>query len=215
MKDRWDEILIFGDSISTVNHGDGGYMELLKASMGAKRIENRAMASSGLALTTPHSLACLLMQDEPFVNEEKMLILIWHGSNDWYWGTPVGCHGNGAGYTFWGALDYVFECLKERYPQADIVWLTPLKRVQRPYGMEREELDTGVNLAGMTLEDYAETLKEAGELYGFPVIDMKQAAERAGMDIKSHFEDKIHPNRAGYVMINRMISEELGKRYGV
>ena len=54
-----------------------------------------------------------------------------------------------------------------------------------------------------------------GELYGFPVIDMKKAAERAGMDIKSHFEDKIHPNRAGYVMINRMISEEIGKRYGV
>ncbi|MBT9776726.1 SGNH/GDSL hydrolase family protein [Clostridium sp. MCC353] len=215
MTDRWNKILIFGDSISTANHGDGGYMELLKASMGAERIENRAKSSSGLALTTPHSLACLLMQDEPFVEEEKMLILIWHGSNDWYWGTPMGCHGNEAGYTFWGALDYVLKCLRKRYPQADIIWLTPLERVQRPYGMENVEDRAGDNILGLTLEDYAGALKEAGKRYGFPVIDMKQEAERAGMDIESHFEDKIHPNGAGYVMINRIISEEIGKIYGV
>lgn len=210
---KWKKVIIYGDSISTGSHGEGGYACLLKEALGICEAENHAMASSGLAAVTPHSMVSILEYGPHVLDEERNLIIVWHGSNDWYWGTPLGRRGEGPN-TFRGAIDYTISCLKKWYPLSDLVWLTPLERSQRPYGMEKIKGYSGENLAGSYLSEYSAEIKNAGALYGFPVIDMAELTRTAELDINIHFEDRIHPNRAGYLIISRIMNEEIRKQYG-
>ena len=46
-------IAIYGDSISTGTHGEGGYEAMLKSSLSLEKVYNFAVGSSGLTRKTP------------------------------------------------------------------------------------------------------------------------------------------------------------------
>ena len=80
-------IAIYGDSISTGAHGEGGYEAMLKSSLSLEKVYNFAVGSSGLTRKTPGGMLEVL--DKNPVPEDAELFLIWHGSNDWYWGSRL------------------------------------------------------------------------------------------------------------------------------
>lgn len=99
------------------------------------------------------------------------LILIDCISNDFqYAWTPFGeWHEIGYSHnknTFIGAMQIVCEGLMHKYPNAKIMWITPLKRYQSGlYGRK-------ANAIGKTLEDYSNAIKDICEYYGLEVIDV-------------------------------------------
>ena len=118
-------IVIYGDSISTINHGHGGYIRHLEKSFPNAILHNHAIGSSGLSLSTPNSLVSLL--ESPInIHPEADLIILWHGTNDWYWGAPLGNALHGDPYTFEGALHHTLTKLSTLSPHATILFLTPL-----------------------------------------------------------------------------------------
>ena len=70
-------IAIYGDSISTGTHGEGGYEAMLKSSLSLEKVYNFAVGSSGLTRKTPGGMLEVL--DKNPVPEDAELFLIWHG----------------------------------------------------------------------------------------------------------------------------------------
>ena len=138
------------------------------------------------------------------------MILVWYGTNDWYWGSPIGeledC-GNG---TFLGAVRTVVGEIRRKAPQAVFVWVTPLYRYQKSEGgaLEGRAYETG-NKTGNTLGDYWQAIWNASIYYGFPLIDMRRLSGIHEGNQEFYLEDRVHPNKAGYVRISGVLIRKL------
>ena len=172
--------------------------------MGIERVYNHAIGSSGLCTKTPNNLVELLEKDG-VIHPEAELILIWHGSNDWYWGAPIGDKDSGTD-TYLGALYHVVARLRERCPMANIVWLTPVFRLEKPDGMPQiGEAYVTQNRAGITQRDIHRALEEASLALCFSLVDMRRATNFHLHNHEAYTEDGIHPNARGYRKISEIL----------
>ena len=193
-------IAIYGDSISTGTHGEGGYEAMLKSSLSLKRVYNFAVGSSGLTRKTPGGMLEVL--DKNPVPEDEELFLIWHGSNDWYWGSGMEEFSHG--------VKEAVNRLRAAAPTAELVWVTPIYRFECPDGMaqagEAYELP---NKNGYTMLDYYEELERSSKRLGFPLIDMRRLCGIHRDNAGIYLEDRGHPNRAGYQRIGAVLDREI------
>ena len=60
---------------------------MLTSSLSMEKVYHFAVGSSGLPRKTP--VGMLEVLDKNPVPEDADLFLIWHGSNDWYWGSGL------------------------------------------------------------------------------------------------------------------------------
>ena len=203
------KILIYGDSLSTGTHGQGGYLAALQSAFGAPRLVNCAVGSSGCAAGTPNSMAEVLRQDAPEAYGAD-LVLIWHGSNDWYWGTPLGRPGVADPATFYGAVGSAVDTVRLRNPGALVVWATPIYRFEQPCGGTQPGCaDFTQNRAGQTLPDYTAALRRAADCWHFPLIEMGRLCGICAQNEGALLEDHVHPNAAGYRRIERVLCPAL------
>lgn len=202
-------VAIYGDSLSTGSHGEGGYVPFLREQLGLEAVQNFSIGSSGLASSTPDSMTGLLLK-EGRLPKDPDLILVWHGSNDWYHGTPVGSLDSHDPSTFFGAVETAVDVLRHHAPEAVLLWVTPIFRWERPDRGEAEGDAFGIrNRSGHTLMDYHEALEQASVRHGFPLIDMRRLAGIHGQNRDLYLEDGVHPNREGYVLIGRVLDREI------
>lgn len=204
------KLAIYGDSLSTGTHGEGGYEEKLKGSLCLSEIYNFAVGSSSLSKGSAGCMADLL--EEGRLPEEADIILIWHGSNDWYWGVPLGTMDDKKPDTFNGAISFVIDRLRMNFPKAIIIWVTPIFRMEKPDGIETAgDAFRTLNKNGSTLLDYTETIQRASLIHGFPLIDMRRLSGIHLYNSDYYLEDGVHPNRNGYELIHRILDAELRK----
>ncbi len=207
--------VIYGDSISTGTHGKGGYEAKLKQSLQLAQIYNYSIGSSGLSTSTPDSMVALIKKDDK-IPADADLVIIWHGTNDWYWGTQIGREGDTALNTFWGGIDYVVTRLRKKLPDARIVWGTPLYRWQAPHLTQRSgEAYALPNAVGYTLLDYANALEAASKRYGFNLIDFGRLTNIHKENESRYLEDRVHPNAEGYEVIHRIFYHEIQQICGL
>lgn len=208
---KYNKISIYGDSISTVNYGDGGYENMLKESLFLDEIYNFSISSSGLSLDTPNNMVSLI-KEQKNIPKDVDLILIWHGSNDWYWGTEIGNLYDNDVTTFWGGIDFVIKKLRKTVPMAKIVWITPIFRKEMPYlGDTVKEGYELKNIKGYTLLDYYKIIELASKKYGFNLIDMRRLTNFHEDNAKYFLEDNVHPNKYGYKIIHNILNIEIKK----
>lgn len=204
------KIVIYGDSISTAEYGNGGYEAYLREGFGAE-VMNYSVCASGLSLGTPDNTLSILERDECLHGDADVVIL-WHGTNEWYWGSEIGRPGSKDGTTFLGALDRAVGRIREKSPGAVLFILTPIYRYQAPDGCENAgpayELK---NKAGYTLTDYYNALREASVYYGVPLIDMRVLSGIHEGNYKEYLEDDVHPNEQGYKKIWKVLEQEIYK----
>lgn len=204
------KIVIYGDSISTGSHGEGGYERYLKEALGAEII-NYAIGSSGLSDTTPNNTASILKNSEN-IPADADLIIMWHGSNDWYWGSPMGTLADRQSDTFLGAIADAAGRIRERAKNAAFVWLTPLYRYEKPdEGQSIGKAYEIQNKLGNTLGDYYHGLQLASAYHGFYLVDMRRLTGIHEGNQELYLEDCVHPNKAGYERIQRILIKELGE----
>ena len=207
---RGSKLAIYGDSLSTGTHGEGGYEEKLKESLGLSETCNMAVGSSSLSKGPKGCMADLL--EEGKLPEAADIIIVWHGSNDWYWGVPLGRQGDREPFTFYGAISYVIDTLRREFPKAMIVWVTPIYRMEKPDGGENAgDAFVTPNKTGRTLLDYAAAIERASLLHGFPVIDMRRLCGIHAHNAVYYLEDGVHPNKNGYVLIHSILESEIRK----
>lgn len=137
------------------------------------------------------------------------VVVVFGGTNDFGHGdAPLGTMADRTEDTFYGACHVLMEKLICRYPNAQIVVMTPLHRVS--------EDDMPFNERGLrcccTLKGYVQVIREVAEYYGTPVTDLYATCPiqpRVELLRKKYMPDGLHPNEAGHLLIARCLLNTL------
>lgn len=127
-------------------------------------------------------------------------VIVFGGTNDCGHGdAPFGDMADRTVDTFYGAMHTLCRKLVEKYPDALIVFMTPLHRLnEEGYAPGRRDL-----------RSYVQAIREVCEYYSLPVLDL-YATYGVNPEIPVQMErfmpDGLHPNAAGH----RLLTEQLG-----
>lgn len=130
------------------------------------------------------------------MDSDADLVVVFGGTNDFGHGdAPLGQMIDRSPYTFYGACHKLIQRLMERYPEAQLVFMTPLHRLIEERGERR-------------LKDYVDAIRQVTEYYGIPVVDLYATCQIQPQveDNKNRFcPDGLHPNEAGHQRIYRRL----------
>ncbi len=126
------------------------------------------------------------------------VVVVFGGTNDFGHGdAPMGTMADRDNDTFYGALHMLYRKLLERYPEGQIVVMTPTHRLGEDNNVVNE---LGVRRCGCLL-DYVEAIRKVAAYYSLPVLDMWNISgiQPAVNVLKDKFmPDGLHPNDAGH-----------------
>jgi lysophospholipase L1-like esterase len=129
------------------------------------------------------------------------VVVVFGGTNDFGHGdAPLGRMTDRTPDTFYGAMHTLCTTLIERYPDAAIVFMTPLHRTNEdnPRGDGNKPQDVGV------LAEYVAIIREVAQFYSLPVLDLFAAGgiqPRVPVMQERFMPDGLHPNDAGHEII--------------
>ena len=116
--------------------------------------------------------------------------------------------------TFKGRINMALDSIKRMYPTKQIVMLTPLHR-GRAYFNEKnwQPTEDYTNWCGEYLDPYVDAIKEAGEIWSIPVIDIHALSGLYPMhevqNTFGHANDRLHPNDEGMKRMAKTIYYQL------
>lgn len=192
-----------GDSITrgqyVQDQEHGIYWQRLKDACGLA--EARCYGIGGTRIAVKH-VKVNPAWDQDFVSRVELmdpdadLVVVFGGTNDFSSGdAPLGQMSDRTPYTFYGACHQLMSKLINRYPDGQIVFMTPIHRSTEEKG-------------GRRLRDFVQAIKEVAEYYAIPVLDLYatsgiQPQERILMERLC--PDGLHPNDAGHERIYRRL----------
>ncbi len=209
---KLNKLVIYGDSISTLGYGGGGYQQRIQEGLGIQLVENHAVSGSSLSAVMENCGLNILNTHTPA--EDADLILVWYATNDWYWGGRVGNVTDKVPYTFLGAMNLFVDTIRQQCPKTPIVWLTPLYRFQAPYlSTTPEQAYCCPNASGATLFDFYNAVQLGCSYHGIQVIDMHKECNFHTHNAHLFLEDNVHPSKEGYKRIAEVLCRRLKQIY--
>lgn len=206
--DLKDEDLVYysvGDSI-TWQDGNNylntdqkaiGYQTIVKEKLSFTDVANKSLAGAGSAKTEKASV----VYDNDFRDVKYAdVITIFIGTNDFKLNVPLGKLSDKDSKdfndeTFYGSYQDLLRIFEEKGSNASIYLITPLQRDNEGYDIN------STNPAGHKLIDYVNAVKNIGELYDIPVIDLYSESELNIRTLDKYTLDGLHPNDEGYKVI--------------
>ena len=203
-----------GDSITYGAKTTKIYHQYLKELVGFSTCNNYGV--DGASVTNHYSGICTRYNN---VASNSDIIFIFGGTNDFYYNKPLGEWYTLSGTTrtlnknvstFRGALAEICDGLITKFPTKQIVLMTPIHRDR----LNNQQTDLEANASGLYLDDYVECVKEAGRIFGIPVIDLNGESGLYPMNTENanaffSETDKLHPNANGHLKIAKIIQGKL------
>ena len=141
------------------------------------------------------------------MDDDASLVVVFGGTNDFGHGdAPLGCKFDRTPDTFYGACHYLMSGLINKYPDAKIVFMTPLHRISEDNVVKEN------GLQGANLETYVNIIKEVAAYYSLPVIDLWSVSglqPKVGIIKEKYVPDGLHPNDAGHEKMAQVIGAYL------
>lgn len=235
LKTQWDgkRVAYLGDSMSDPDLKSATtawYWQYLKELM---NIDYTVYAKSGLQWDGMHRKVQELYHEK---GDSIDAIFIWAGTNDYNQNTLIGdfftetmkeTNYNGVQVnrkhrtpimstaTFCGRINLTLSFLKEKYPDKQIVILTPIHRSDFTAGETNVQPNENfANGIGLYLEDYVNVLKQAGTYWAVPVIDLHSLSGifplyESYAKYCTGENDKLHVNALGHYRIAKTIQYQL------
>ena len=198
------KINFLGDSITEgagVSAPERRYPDLIAAETGAV-CRNYGISGSRIARQSRPSADTRMDRDfcrrVAEMEPDADVVVVFGGTNDFGHGdAPFGQFSDRTPDTFCGALHVLYRALLERYPQAYILILTPLHRLEEdcPRGDGSKEADAPL------LQTYVEAIRETAAYYALPVLDLWAASglqPQVPVIRERYMPDGLHPNDAGH-----------------
>ena len=204
------KITCLGDSITQAvnldsldNYQELAYPHILQETLDAQKVYNLGIGGSSIG----RYWADAFVDRYQKIPEDSDIILVMGGTNDEFCASLVE-FGNSAERkrrTFWGDLDELMKGLKEDYPNAEVIFMTPLPnslqdylKTQHPYLIPQDK--------------FADVIKELADEHGMEVIDLYNSNILDGHDKDNvlHFmPDGVHPNAEGYEILGEHVAADL------
>jgi len=106
--------------------------------------------------------------------------------------------------SFFGSVKFLINGLVDRYPSADIVFIT-----STPRNSNSETYYSATNGVGKTMIDYVNALKQVCSMYSVPVLDLYANSGLYPWNathMAAYMPDGLHPNAAGHAKIASKLS---------
>ena len=204
------KIACLGDSITEATNLDDledyeqySYPSRLKEALGAEEVVNLGIGGSSYGRYWDHAF-CERYTEIP---EDTDLIIVMGGDNDGFCLTEdlVGSLEQREQRTLYGDVDELMRGLKENYPNARVVFMTPMPNLLHDVlRKDREELLSQTVVVNCILE--------LAEEYDFEVIDLYNSNFFDSHDaeiVSDYIPDSVHPNEEGYDIFARHVAAEL------
>lgn len=171
------------------------------------------------------------------MSNEVDAVIIFVGTNDYAGGRPLGkWYDESEGLVNWwgeerklirrsfnkdrdtvrGSINIALEKLKVRYPRSQIVLLTPTKRWFFKWSDTNvQPAEDWPNTIGLHIEDYVQCVREAGQIWSCPVIDLYgesgllPCTDGYSRYFRNEKTDGLHPNGLGHERLARLIYHRL------
>ena len=204
------KITCLGESITQAvnldnldNYQELAYPHILQETLDARKVYNLGIGGSSIG----RYWADAFVDRYQKIPEDSDIILVMGGTNDEFCASLVE-FGNPAERkrrTFWGDLDELMDGLKTDYPNAEVIFMTPLPnslqdylKIQHPYLIPQDK--------------FADVIKELADEHGMEVIDLYNSNILDGHDKDNvlHFmPDGVHPNADGYEILGEHVAADL------
>ena len=129
------------------------------------------------------------------------VVVVFGGTNDFGHGdAPFGEFSDRTADTFCGALHVLYTALLEKYPDKQIMVMTPLHR-------SSENIP---NMHGKILAEYVDMIRKAAEYYSLPLLDLWAVSgiqPAVPVMKEKYMPDGLHPNDAGHVILTNKIAK--------
>lgn len=138
------------------------------------------------------------------MGDDPDVVLVFGGTNDFGHGNvPLGNMTDDTEYTFYGAVKALCCRLIRKYPQAQLVFMTPLHRALEEISMNEIGIRNISNLAG-----YVAIIREVAGYYGIPILDLYTTSgfQPEFPELRQRYmPDGLHPNDAGHTIMAHKI----------
>ncbi len=205
-----------GDSITEgcgVSSPEKVYHALIKEKYGLAEVRNYGKGGTRIARQSeikdpdePRDKDFIMRAEQ--MDDDADLIVVFGGTNDYGNGqAPLGDINDSHVFTFYGAVRVLAVNLIRKYPNAQIVFITPLHRWNEEGGLGTWKPD---GVKQHFLSAYAKAIKDVCELYSIPVLDMFGSGSlplQITECSKKYSTDGVHPNDEGH----EIIANKLGK----
>lgn len=204
-------INFLGDSI-TEGHGttdsSKAFHQLIKEKHGLKLAYNYGVGGTRIARkinptqTTIWDYTFELRSE--IMDRNADTVVVFGGTNDYGHGdAPLGDADSKDIFTFCGAVNSLIDKLEQNFPNAKIVFMTPIHRLE-------ETKPAPLTPDGKTLSDYAKAIKEVCAKKDIAVIDLFEINPLDPADTQL-VPDGLHPNDDGHKILAEVVANELLK----
>lgn len=150
-------------------------------------------------------------KESAYILPNSNLIIISGGVNDYGISIPLGEYGNfSSNGNFYGALNTLFEKLKATYPNAKIVYVTPMQCNQyiKPENPDSWYNSNAENYHHTKMYMYIEAIYKMCELHSIELLDMYGSSGMSPFNDRDCYlyADGLHPNDWGYKSMVKKIS---------
>ena len=204
------KINFLGDSItegSGTSSVENTYWKLLKRNEGLSEARGYGIGGTRFAKKkTPSEKARWdldFIQRYPEMSDDADVVVIFGGTNDFGHGdAPLGEMSDRTPYTFYGACHTLFEGVINKYPEATIIVMTPLHRLQEdnPRGDGNKKDGEGI----APLIEYVNIIKDVAAYNSLPVLDLWSVSgiqPKVPVLREKYCPDGLHPNDEGHKLI--------------
>lgn len=204
------KVFFLGDSItegSGASCVEKGYVSVFGKISGAD-VKNYGIGGTRIARQKQPSdnprMDLDFVQRADEMDDDADVVAVFGGTNDYGHGdAPLGTFESRDVYTFYGALHILCQKLIKKYPNAVIMFITPLHRLNEQEAINERGIRNVASLSG-----YVDIIKEVAAFYSLPVLDLYAVSGmQPEVDIirKSYMPDGLHPNDAGAEIVAKRI----------
>lgn len=197
------KIALLGDSITRgiyLSDENNCYAKLLEKAVRWGAFSNHSVPGSRIGEyigPDPKRIKGSFLARYPQMPDDADIVVIFGGTNDFGIGNaPMGAASDKDPYTFCGAVNLLFDGVKQKYPSAAIVVVLPLHR--------KDEHKPNA-YSGAVLEDYIDVIRRKASDCGFLICDLRSAPGLKGDDAyyAMMMDDGLHPLEAGHEILAR------------
>ena len=146
------------------------------------------------------------------MDPEADIIVVFGGTNDYGHGdAPFGQIGDKTRTTFCGAVDYLINKIRELYPSAKLVMVTPGHRFDDATTPPIDKYQR-LGIEGRQLEDYVDAMVKIANSYDVPILNLLEKLDidpKKSEDREKYTRDGLHYNDAGHVKLGQCLAEFL------